>query len=260
MKKLVNTGLNKPVLIFSLGFLLFWQWAVQMFSIPKYILPSPVDIGRAFQESFHLLVLHAKVTLFEAMIGFGVAILLAIVLALTMDSITWVKKAIYPLLITSQTIPIISVAPLFIIWFGYGLLPKVVVVTLVCFFPVVISLLDGLSGVDDELINLMKVMKATNWQIFKIVKLPGALPSFFSGLKISAAYSVMGAVIGEWLGASKGIGVFMTRAQHAFSLDKVFAAILIITVLSMVIFGIVKVFERLFMPWMYLNETKERGR
>lgn len=256
MKKSISTVTNKVGILFFLGVLVFWQGAVVFFQVPAYILPAPTQIISALIDSGALLLAHTRVTLLEAMAGFILAISLAAVLALLMDSIPWVKRALYPILIASQTVPIISVAPLFIIWFGYGILPKIVVVTLVCFFPLVISLLDGLAAVDDELVSLLKTMGANRWQIFKIVKLPGALPSFFSGLKIAATYSIMGAVIGEWLGASQGIGVFMIRVQKSFLLDKVFAAIVVITILSMGVFGLVRILERSAMPWMYVNDFR----
>ncbi|MGI6065503.1 MAG: ABC transporter permease [Bacillota bacterium] len=254
MKKSVSTGEYKLAVLFVFFLLIFWQWAVWFFHFPSYILPAPSEIVQALAQSFGVLIAHAKVTVLEAAFGFGGAVLLAVFLALLMDSIPWVKKALYPLLVTSQTIPIISVAPLFLIWFGYGMMPKVIVVTLVCFFPIVISLLDGLAAVDEELINLLRTMGAGKKYIFINVKLPGAMPAFFSGLKIAAAYSIMGAVIGEWLGASKGIGVFMTRSQHSFLLDRVFAGIVVITVLSLGIFAVIKFMERLLMPWLFVNE------
>lgn len=229
--------------------LLLWQGAVTFFQVPVWILPAPSQIISALVDSFEVIMVHTWVTFIEAALGLLCAVLAAVFLALLMDSFVWIKKSIYPLLVASQTIPIITVAPLFIIWFGFGILPKVIVVTLVCFFPMVISLLGGLANVQVDLINLLKTMGATKRQIFTMVKLPAALPYFFSGLKIATAYSIMGAVIGEWLGASQGLGIYMSRAQHAFQLPQVFAAILIITLLSFLFLGLVKTVEKFFMPW-----------
>ncbi|MGI6552569.1 MAG: ABC transporter permease [Bacillota bacterium] len=173
----------------------------------------------------------------------------AMVLALLMDRIHCLYRAFYPLVIVSQTIPIIFLAPLLIIWFGFGILPKILVSILVCFFPVTISFFDGLANVDEELVNLLKSMGASPRQIMTMVKLPAALPSLFSGLRISATYSVMAAVIGEWLGASYGLGVFMTRASHAFSTAKVFAAILVVSLLSLAMLGLVNLTRKLLVPW-----------
>jgi len=256
MKRYLNIGKFKYPVIFLLAVLVFWEWAVGFFHFPAYILPSPSGIFTALKDFLPVLLPGIKVTLMESLVGLMVAVITAIILALIMDSSETVKNTVYPVLIVSQTVPLISIAPLFIIWLGYGILPKVVVVILVCFFPMVISLMDGLVSVDEDLINLLKTMGASPGQVFKMVKLPGAMPAFFSGLKISATYSVMGAVIGEWLGASKGIGVFMVRAQKSFSLDKVFAAVLAITLLSMGIFAVVKVLERLSLPWLFINQEK----
>ena len=169
---------------------------------------------------------------YEAIIGFTLSIAFAFALAWLMDSVSLVRRALYPLLVTSQTIPIISVAPLFLIWFGYGLVPKVLVVVLVCFFPVVVSFLQGLAAVDTEMIDLLRSMGAPPLLIFRLAKLPAALPMFFSGLKIAATYSIMGAVIGEWLGAEAGLGYYMTLSQRSFLTARVFAIIAVITVLS----------------------------
>jgi len=199
---------------------------------------------------------HAYVTLFEALLGFLVSVALAFVLAVAMDSLPLLGRALYPLLVTTQTIPIISVAPLFLIWFGYGLLPKVLVVVLVCFFPVAVSLLLGLTAVDPDLIDLLRSMGASKVMVLRLVKLPAALPSLFSGLKIAATYSIMGAVIGEWLGAQAGLGYYMTLAQRSFLTARVFATILIITVLSLGVFKVIEVLEGLLIPWRRLHSEE----
>lgn len=199
---------------------------------------------------------HAYVTLFEALLGFLVSVALAFVLAVAMDSLPLLGRALYPLLVTTQTIPIISVAPLFLIWFGYGLLPKVLVVVLVCFFPVAVSLLQGLTAVDPDLIDLLRSMGASKVMVLRLVKLPAALPSLFSGLKIAATYSIMGAVIGEWLGAQAGLGYYMTLAQRSFLTARVFATILIITVLSLGVFKVIEVLEGLLIPWRRLHSEE----
>lgn len=145
-------------------------------------------------------------------------------------------------------------APLFIIWFGFGTLPKVVVVTLVCFFPVAVNLVDGYKNVDEDMIHLMAAMGATKGQIFRKVKFPASLPFLFSGLRIAGTYSVMGAVIGEWLGATEGLGILMTRSSQSFLTDRVFAVIMVITLLSLGIFAIIEVLARVLMPWHYQRE------
>jgi ABC-type nitrate/sulfonate/bicarbonate transport system permease component len=233
--------------------LLFWEWAVVAWDIKKFILPPPSLILRSFYNTLPLMTPHIVATLKESMAGFSLAIVFSFILAFLLDGIPFLKKALYPLIVASQTIPIISVAPLFIIWFGYGILPKVLVVILVCFFPILINLLDGLSSVDRDLLNLLKSMGANPSKIFFLVKLPSSLPHFFAGLKIAATYSIMGAVIGEWLGAKEGLGYYMILSQRSFLTDRVFASILVITLLSLGVFGIVIIFERLLLPWKSLK-------
>jgi ABC-type nitrate/sulfonate/bicarbonate transport system permease component len=235
--------------VFIVLLLLLWQLVSSAGNIPKYILPSPIDVGVTFIEALPELKGHLLTTLWEAIIGLVLSIIVSFILAVLMDGITIFKQAVYPILIVSQTIPIIALAPLFIIWFGFGIMPKILVVVLVCFFPIVVSLVDGMDSVDIDLLNLMKSMKASKLMIFRHIKLPAAIVSFFSGLRIAVTYSVMGAVIGEWLGGEKGLGVYMMRVKHSYSLDKFFAAILVIVVLSLLLFRIIDVIEFLLMPW-----------
>ncbi|TEB16370.1 putative aliphatic sulfonates transport permease protein SsuC [Pelotomaculum sp. FP] len=246
---------------FPLGFvvllLVTWEYLVRWKAVQEWILPGPALIARTLADNLPLILKHAQTTLMECLAGFTLAIILSFVLAFVMDEVLLLRRALYPLLIASQTVPIISVAPLFIIWFGYGVMPKIIVVILVCFFPIALSLLGGLGAVDREYLELFRSMKATRLDIIRMVKLPLALPSFFSGLKIAASYSVMGAVIGEWLGAKEGLGMYMTIAQRSFQVDRVFAAILTITVLSAALFALVALIERLVIPWNRLTEWRD---
>jgi ABC-type nitrate/sulfonate/bicarbonate transport system permease component len=254
MKKFRSTADLFVPLVFIILLLAGWEYFVKIRSVPDWILPGPVQIMRTLVENMPLIAKHAQSTLLECLVGFAVAIIFSFVVAFLMDEIALFKKAVYPLIIASQTIPIISVAPLFIIWFGYGILPKIIVVVLVCFFPIAISLLSGLAAVDNDYLELFRSMQASRLKIFRMVKLPLALPSFFAGLRISAAYSVMGAVIGEWLGAKQGLGTYMMLAQRSFQVDRVFAAILAVTVLSAVLFGLVVLAERVAIPWNRIDE------
>ena len=217
--------------------------------MPEYILPAPTRILTSIFVDFDIYWFDLVVTIIETVSGFLISIALGFVSAILMDSFKIVNKIIYPLLITSQTIPIITLAPLFIIWFGYGLLPKIIIVILICFFPISISLLSGFANVDYEQVNLLKSMKASKIQIYKFIKLPSALPGFFSGLKIAATYSIMGATIGEWVGGKDGLGVFMLRAKHSFATEKVFAAIFVITILSILFIKLIDSIEKKSMPW-----------
>ncbi len=252
MKKSANTGSNVLALILLGLLMVIWHLIAEYSRIQKF-LPSPAEVVNTLVEVMPLLKIHIWTTLKEAMIGFFISIILAVVIAVFMDNIKLVKKAVYPLLIVSQTIPIIALAPLFMLWFGFGMLPKIIVVVLVCFFPVVISLFAGLSSVDEDMVNLLKSMGANKLQIIGNAKIPASLPFFFAGLKITATYSIMGAVIGEWLGGDKGLGVYMMRVRHSYSYDKVFAAVMVIVLLSMVLFKIISVIQTLSMPWQRKN-------
>jgi ABC-type nitrate/sulfonate/bicarbonate transport system permease component len=234
-----------------------WQLTTGGGLISAWMLPAPGQVVTALIGSWELLVLHAIQTLWEAVAGFGLAIIVAILLAVLMILLPRVKEGLFPILVISQTIPIIAIYPLLIVWFGYGITPKILVVALVCFFPVVVNLMDGYEGADQDLAQWMQVMGASKWQVLWKLRMPAALPNFFSGLKVAATYSIMGAVIGEWMGASKGLGVFMTRSANSFMLDRVFAAILVITVLSIGLFGLIEVLARLMMPWHYKKLGEE---
>ena len=168
-----------------------------------------------------------------------------------MDNISLVRKAIYPYLIVSQTIPTVAIAPILVLWLGYGMLPKVVLVILTTLFPIVINILEGFSSVDKDAVNLLGLMGANYWQILYHVKLPASLSFFFSGLKISVSYAFVGSVIAEWLGGFEGLGVYMIRAKNAFSYSNMFAAIVVISAVSLLLLGIVSLVERWVTPWQY---------
>ncbi len=240
-----------PSFVTFLLLLGLWELVVRAFQVRSFILPAPSLIGKTIYRTLPLLGKHSLHTITEALIGFSLAIAAGILLAVLMGLVPFIKRTLYPLTVISQTVPIMAIAPLLIIWFGYGMLPKVIVVALVCFFPITVSLVEGLDNTDNDMIKLLLAMGASQWQIFKKVKFPGAMPAFFSGMKISATYSVMGAVIGEWLGASKGLGVFMTRSMKSFLTEQVFASIIVITLLSLILFALIEILGRVLMPWYY---------
>lgn len=249
MKRLRSIGNKIIPIVFIIILLIIWEFIVNVGGIEKYILPAPTDVIEVLIKDFRNMIPHILATLYEGMVGFLIAIVISIILAIIMDMVPLIKRALYPVLVISQTIPTVALAPLFIIWFGFGALPKIIVVVIVCFFPIVISIVDGLEGVDNDLINHFKLMGASKLNVFLHLKLPYGMINFFSGMRIAATYSIMGAVIGEWLGGDKGLGVYMTRARSAYALDKMFASIVIIVVISMGIFLLVSLMEKLFTPW-----------
>jgi ABC-type nitrate/sulfonate/bicarbonate transport system permease component len=243
-------------LLLILLLLVAWQVLTWLMKVPKWLLPSPWQIVVAGVEARELLGPHTWQTLKETWVGLGLAVTVGLGLALVIDFSSLLRRTVYPLLVASQTVPILALAPLLIIWFGYGILPKVVVVALVCFFPIVVSTADGLRVADPELIALLRAMGASRRQIFLKVRVPGALPSFFSGFKIAVTYSVVGAVIGEWVGASRGLGIFMIRSSKNFLTDRVFAAIAVTSLLSIVMFAAVMLLERSLLPWYYARRDE----
>lgn len=228
-----------PVVTFLI-ILIIWQLVVEGFNIPQYILPSPMDIIGVFFTDYENLYLHTVVTLNEALLGFILSIIIALVMGILMDFIPIFKKCFYPIMLVTQTIPTITIAPLLIIWFGFGILPKILMVTLTCFFPILINFVDGMENLDKDYLNLFKTMNASKLNTFIHLKFPMSMDKLFSGLKISSTYAVMAATVAEWLGGSQGLGVYMVRSKSAYALDKVFASTLIVVASSLIFVGIIQ--------------------
>ncbi|HEY3081011.1 MAG TPA: ABC transporter permease [Chloroflexota bacterium] len=238
-----------PAAALTAAILLVWQTATGLGRLPKWLLPSPLDIATALVTNAPLLAFHAARTLEEALIGLVLAFALGLGTAVVMDRSEFARRAFYPVLVTSQTIPIVAIAPLLVIWFGYDLLPKVLVVALVCFFPMVVATFDGLGAVDPEAVRLVRSMGATGWQLFWRVRWPGALPGVFSGVRISVTYGVVGAIVGEFVGASRGLGYYLQHSADQLLTERVFAGIVVSAVLSVALFLVVGLIERLLVPW-----------
>jgi ABC-type nitrate/sulfonate/bicarbonate transport system permease component len=219
------------------------------------LLPAPTAIVSALVNNVSLLAPHSWTTLFETALGFALALVVGIGLAVIIDLSPLLRAAIYPLLVVSQTIPIIAIAPLLVLWFGFGLLPKVLVVALVCFFSIVVAGVDGFRATDPELVRLFRTFGATRWEVFRYVRFPGALPSLFSGIRIAITYSVIGAVWGEYVGAEQGLGIFMQRAQHSYQVALVLAAIIVISSVSVTLFLATSLVERMVIPWYFKSRS-----
>lgn len=229
--------------------LVVWQAAVVTGLVPNFLLPTPVQVVQALAEDAALLASHCVTTLAEAAAGLAAGVALGFAFAVLMDRFEGFYLAFEPLMTISQTIPTVAIAPLLVLWLGYGALPKVVLVIVSTFFPITVSLVSGFRSVDPDVIDLMRTMNASRWQIFWYAKLPAAAEQFFSGLKISATYAIVGAVIAEWLGGNEGLGVYMTRVRKSFSYDRMFAAIIVISALSLALMKLVELAQRLCMPW-----------
>lgn len=233
-----------PPLVAVILFLVIWQAATMIFSIDKWILPGPIDITREAAANRANLWDHTVATLRLIVLGFVIGIVVGLVVAFLLHNIPFLKSSLYPLVILSQNIPTIALAPLLMIWFGFGILPKIIVITLVCFFPVAVATMDGLRGTDRSMLNYMQMIGTSRWNIFCKLELPFAIPSILSGVKIAATYSVMGAVIAEWIGADKGIGYYMMLQKSSFRTDRIFVAITIIVILSLIMFVCISMLER----------------
>ncbi|WP_211747165.1 ABC transporter permease [Paenibacillus sp. Marseille-Q4541] len=238
-----------PPLAAVILFLAVWQIAVPLFHIEKWILPSPADITKEAVAQAASLTQHTWATVQLTLLGFLIGTSVGLLTAMLLHLVPFLKSALYPLLILSQNIPTIALAPLLMIWFGFGLLPKIIVITLVCFFPVAVSTMDGLTQTDRGMMNYMRMAGASKAQIFSKLEVPHALPSVFSGVKIAATYSVMGAVIAEWIGTDRGIGYYMMLQKSAYRTDRVFVAMAIIVILSLILFALIALLEKVLVRW-----------
>ncbi|MDF2588830.1 MAG: nitrate transporter permease [Anaerocolumna sp.] len=213
------------------------------------MLPSPFDVVKAFFGDFTLLMEHAKTTLAEAFLGLTFGIVIGFIVAVVMDRFIIAFKAIYPVLVITQTVPTVAIAPLLVLWLGYGILPKITLIIITSFFPITIGLLDGFRSADQDALNLMKAMGASRMQRFIHIKLPSSLSHFFAGLRISVSYSIIGAVVAEWLGGFSGLGVYMTRVRKSYAFDKMFAVIFFISFISLLLMVGVTFLQKAVMPW-----------
>lgn len=224
--------------------LIIWQILSTSGLIPAYMLPSPYRVIQAFCSDFKLIMFHTRITLTECFIGLSIAFIISLVFATLMDRIAFINRTIYPLLVITQTIPTVAVAPLLVLWLGYNMAPKIVLITIQCFFPLTVNMLSGFSNVDKDAINLMKTIGATKNQIYRLLKLPNSVPYIFSGLKIAASYSVITSVVAEWLGGTVGLGVYMTRVRKSFAFDKMFAVIFFVSGLSLLLMKTISILEK----------------
>jgi ABC-type nitrate/sulfonate/bicarbonate transport system permease component len=238
-----------PAVLLAAVLLLVWQVGATALAVPRWLLPTPLDVVQAIVADPDLLRVHAARTLLEALVGLTLAAAAGIGIAILMDRWPFARRAFYPVLVGSQTVPILPIAPLLVIWLGYDIAPKLIVVALVCFFPMVVATFDGLGSVDAEMVRLVRSMGASPWQLFWRVRWPGALPRIFSGVRISVTYGITGAIVGEWVGGSRGLGYYMVRASDQLLTERVFAAIAVSAALSIALFLLVVLGERRILPW-----------
>ena len=252
-RQLLLDGLRNalPPLLLVLAVLSGWQLYVWLSDIRPQILPGPVRIVRESVESAGALWEHSLITMSEVAAGFAISISLALLLGLLLDLSAPVRRALYPLIVASQTIPIPVVAPLLIIWFGFGILPKIIVITLFTFVPIVLGFAAGLASAPQPALDLMRTFGASRRQLYRYLKLPAALPELFTGLRIAAIYAVLGAIFGELAGATHGLGIFLEQSRLSFRTDLVFGAVFVVALLSYLLFLLVVLLERRAVPWRF---------
>ena len=231
--------------------LLGWQVYVWLSDIRPQTLPGPVRIVRESVESAGAIWEHSLVTMSEVAAGFAISIVCALALGLILDMSAAVRRAVYPLIVASQAVPIPVVAPLMIVWFGFGVTPKIIVIGLFTFVPIVLGFAAGLAATERPTTDLMRTFGASRWQMYRYVKIPAALPDFFTGLRIAAIYAVLGAIFGELAGATDGLGIFLEQSRLSFRTDLVFGAIFVVTIMSYLLFLAVVLLERRVIPWRF---------
>lgn len=238
-----------PPALVVVGTIALWELVIRVFDVPTYIWSPPTLIVDTMQERFSELLSHAAVTLMETLVGFFFAVVFGLGFGILLHFSVLAKRSLYPVLIASQSIPTVVLAPVFVLVLGFGLWPKVSVVALFCFFPIVVGTIDGLMGVDREYVRMMLTLDATRMGIFRRVEFPAALPQIFTGMRVGATYAAIGAVFGEWAGSQSGLGWQMLQAKGRLDTALVFADIVFITVMALGLFGAVSLVERLTIPW-----------
>jgi len=244
-----------PSLLVVVALIAIWQAAARWdlladaLEIEPFLVPAPSDVADSLWNDRELLADNAQATLVEILLGFLIAAVTGFVFAVVMHSSDVLRRAFYPLLMASQTVPVIAIAPILVVWLGYGIGPKLVIIALVCFFPITVNTLDGLRSVDPELPRMMRTLDATRWQTLRRIEIPSALPFLFSGLKIAAVISVIGAVFGEWSGSDEGLGHLILVAQGQVQTARVFAAVVVLSTLAIALFGLIALAERKLAWW-----------
>ncbi|MFG1345576.1 ABC transporter permease [Xanthobacter autotrophicus DSM 431] len=248
VRALVEAPWAKPLGLLVIMIVL-WELTVRIFRIPAYLIPTPYDVFLAFRSEGAMLLQESVPTTIATVSGFALSVLIGIPLAMLIAGSRTVEAYVYPLLVFSQSIPKVAIAPLFVVWFGFGMVPKVISAFLLAVFPVVVAGVQGFKSVESDMRDLARSMKASPLQTFAMVSLPHALPAIFAGLKVSVTLAVVGAVVGEFVGANSGLGFVLQRSIGNFELPTMFAALILLALIGVILFWIVDVVERLTVPW-----------
>ena len=226
-----------------------WESLTRLGAAPSYALPAPTEVALALVQQWPMLMSNAVSTTVAIVSGFALSVVVGIALAVLISSSRIFEKSLYPLLVGSQAIPKLALAPLFVVWFGFGLLPKVIMTFLIAVFPIVVSTVQGIASVETELEFLSRSMGLSPYRTFRMIRLYRALPSIFAGLKVAITLAVVGAVVGEFVGSDRGLGTLLLRAIGVVNTPLLFAGLIVLTVLAIVLFGLIELLERFAIPW-----------
>ncbi|MEO5764240.1 MAG: ABC transporter permease [Casimicrobiaceae bacterium] len=253
-RTILYSEVSRPVLMMVI-LLVLWDLAIRLFKIPPYLIPAPDKVVGQLYAEWPRLWRESMTTTYATLGGFGLSIVFGIPMAMMIAYSRTVESFVYPLLVFSQSVPKIAIAPLFVVWFGFGIIPKVIAAFMLGFFPIVVSTVMGFKSVDHDMLDLARSMKASRLATFMRISLPQALPSIFAGLKVSITLAVVGAVVGEFVGSNSGIGYLLQIANGNFDLPLMFAALTVLSAIGVLLFVAVDVIERLMIPWHASHRT-----
>lgn len=244
-----RVGAAVPTVIAIVMILVGWQAYIDLAGVEDFVFPSPTDVASSLSEHRSTILSAAWVTTKEILLGFFIALVTGVVIGVMVHLSAILRRAVYPLLIASQTVPSVVLAPVFVIVLGFGLAPKLAIIWLICFFPVVVNTVDGLQAVDPAYIRMMRTLDATRWAIFRRVEFPSALPLIFTGARIGATYAAIGAVLGEWSGADNGIGYLIQQAAPNLDTPFIIAGVVVLSAITLLLFGAITLAQRVLLPW-----------
>jgi NitT/TauT family transport system permease protein len=240
---------NVQTILMFMGVLLVWHFGVTLLEVKEYILPTPVAAVRTLFQAKFRWPANFMITFYEVVGGFLLSALVGVILGIAIVWSDWLKRTVLPFLVFVNTLPKIAVAPLFLVWFGYGILPNILIVILISFFPMVINTATGLVAVEEDLLDLVNYLHASKWQKLRLVQLPNSLPYIFSGLKITSTTAVVGAIVGEFIASEKGLGSVIISAQTTLATPAIFGSLILISAIGLGLFGAVEIMEKILMPW-----------
>ena len=248
MKRWITSPALRPIWLIVM-LVLLWDLGIRLFKIPPYLVPNPLSVIKTLGTEWPMLLREALPTLYATLGGFVLSGLIGVPVAMWISYSRLVESFVYPLLVFSQSIPKVAIAPLFVVWFGFGVVPKVIAAFLLGFFPVVVATVQGFKSVEPDVIDLARSMGASPFKIFLKFRLPQALPAIFSGLKVSVTLAVVGAVVGEFVGSNSGLGYVLQKANGTFDLPLMFAALTILSMIGVLLFLVIELVERWMLPW-----------